>query len=204
MNLFFSYLAVLLFSYLIGSIPFSLIFANIIKGVDVRQEGSGNVGASNVLVTTGKRAAALAVLCDITKGFTAVIAARFVIGPGFPEIPAALMAILGHDFPVYLNFKGGKGISSTAGAIIAMNPYVFAVCLLFYVGFLAVTRYLILSSLLTLAAIPVLFYLLKDDPWYVCFAAIALVIALFAHRDDIHRLILGNETPLGASLARVV
>ncbi|HTY13588.1 MAG TPA: glycerol-3-phosphate 1-O-acyltransferase PlsY [Candidatus Omnitrophota bacterium] len=204
MNLFFSYLAVLLFSYLYGSIPFSLIFSRLLKGVDVRQEGSGNVGATNVLVTSGKRAAAFAALFDISKGFLAVIAARFLIGGGMPEMLAGIMAVVGHDFPVYLNFKGGKGISSTAGAIIAMDPYAFALCLLCYLVFLALTRYLILSSLLTVASVLFLFYFLKDSLWCVAFAAAALALALYAHREDISRLASGNEARLGASIERVV
>ena len=194
----------ILISYLIGSIPFSLIFAKLLKGVDVRRRGTGNVGATNTLVTAGRGAGILAVMFDITKGFAAVILARFLIGSDWSVVLAGVAAIVGHDFPVYLKFTGGKGISTTTGAIMAINPYVMLTSLLLYLVFIVITRYLILSSLLALAAIPVLFFLFKDGLPFMVFGVMALLIGLYAHRQDIERLLTGKELKLEASLKSVV
>jgi glycerol-3-phosphate acyltransferase PlsY len=203
-NLIFQYFFLGLISYLIGSIPFGLIFAKLIKGIDVRFAGSGNVGATNTLVSAGKRAGALATLFDIAKSFAAVILARLLIGTDIAVVIAGLAVILGHDFSLYLNFKGGKGISPTAGVIIAVDPYAMLVVLLFYLFFLIITRYLILSSLLVLAALPFIFLFLNDGLPYIFFAFAAFLIALYAHREDIKRLFLGNEARIGSALKHMV
>jgi acyl phosphate:glycerol-3-phosphate acyltransferase len=198
------YLLLLAVSYLIGSIPFSLIFSKILKGVDVRKEGSGNVGAANALALSGKRAAALAATCDIAKGFAAVTLARIFIGSDLSAVLAALTAILGHDFPVYLGFSGGKGISTTAGAIIAFNPYAMAIVMAAYFTSAAVTRYLILSSLISLAVVPIIFLALHEGMTVAMFGPLALLLALYAHREDIKRLMSGKETKLGEAFSRVL
>jgi len=198
------YILLIIASYLIGAIPFSLIFAKVFKDVDVRQAGSGNVGATNTLVSAGKRAAALALFFDVAKGFTAVILARILIGTDAAVVLAAIAAILGHDFPVYLQFSGGKGISTTVGALIAIDPYVIFIVLILCLIFILVTRYLILSSLLVLAALPAVFYFLGDGQPYVIFSLITLLIAVYAHREDVSRLISGREVKIGSVLNRVV
>jgi len=199
-----TYILVILLSYLIGSIPFSLIFAKLLKGVDVRRVGTGNVGATNTLVTAGKWAGFLAVMFDITKGFAAVILARILLGSDWSVVLAGVAAIAGHDFPVYLKFTGGKGISTTAGAIMAINPYVMLTALLLYLVFLVITRYLILSSLLALAAVPLLFFFFKDGLPFMVFGIMAFFIGLYAHRQDVERLLSGRELKLEASLKSVV
>ncbi|MFA4967372.1 MAG: glycerol-3-phosphate 1-O-acyltransferase PlsY [Candidatus Margulisiibacteriota bacterium] len=198
------YILLIIASYLIGAIPFSLIFAKIFKNVDVRQAGSGNVGATNTLVSAGKRAAALALLFDVAKGFSAVVMARIFIGTDAAVVIAAVVAILGHDFPVYLQFSGGKGISTTVGALIAINPYIIFIILILYLFFVLVTRYLILSSLLVLAVLPAVFYFLGDGVPYVVFTLLALLIALYAHREDIIKLVSGREGKITSALTHVV
>jgi glycerol-3-phosphate acyltransferase PlsY len=201
---FLSYLALITLSYLIGSIPFSLIFAKLIKGVDVRRTGSRNVGATNTLVSAGKRAGLLAAVFDIAKGFATVILARYWLGGDGAAVLAGLAAILGHDFSIYLSFSGGKGISTTTGVILALDPYVMLVGLFFYLIFIVATRYLILSSLLVLLLFPVLFLLFKDHPAYVLFGVAALLIALYAHRQDLLRLMAGQETKFGQAPGNVI
>jgi len=199
-----SYLALIILSYLIGSIPFSLIFAKLIKGVDVRRMGSGNVGATNTLVSAGKRAGLLAAVFDIAKGFAAVILARYFLGGDGAAVLAGLAAILGHDFSIYLSFSGGKGVAPTSGVVLALNPYVMLVGLSFYLLFLVATRYLILSSLLVLLLFPILFLLFKDRPAYVFYGVAALLIALYAHRQDLLRLLAGQETKFGEAPANMI
>ena len=199
-----NYLFLIILSYLIGAIPFSLIFAKLLKGIDVRRAGSGNVGATNTMVSAGKRAAALSALFDIAKGFAAVVAARWLIGSDLAAVLAGLAAILGHDFSVYLNFSGGKGVASTAGAILAVDPYAMFLVLLLYALFLVLTRYLILSSLLVLAALPFIFLFLKDGWPFFFFGLFSFLIGLYAHRDDIDRLRSGKEAKVGSALGRVI
>ena len=204
MNLIFQYLFLAIISYLIGSIPFSLIFAKLIKGIDVRFAGSGNVGETNTLISAGKRAGTLATLFDLAKSLGAIVLARVFVGTDLSIIIAGLAVILGHDFSIYLNFKGGKGIAPTAGAIIAIDPYAMLIVLLVYLIFLAATRYLILSSLLVLLALPFIFLFLNDGFQYIVFGFAVFLIALYTHRADIKRLISGNEARIGSALTRMV
>ena len=190
MNLLF----LLLFSYLIGSLPFSLIFAKLFKGVDVRQVGTGNVGASNTLISAGKAAGILAALFDLTKGFAVIIMARNFSGSDQIIALCGFLAIVGHDFPIYLKFKGGKGVATTMGALIAINPYAVWAGLGFYIISLLVTRYLILSTLLTVSILPLLLFYLKEDVWYIIFAVAVALLMIFVHREDVRRLIAGRET----------
>lgn len=184
-------------SYLAGSIPFSLIFAKIFTGVDVREGGSGNVGATNVLVTTGKkRAAIVSVFFDIAKGFSAVLFARLIFGADIYAYLAGFFAIVGHDFPVFLNFKGGKGIATTVGSIIALNPYAIGFILTAYIISILITRYFILSSLIALATLPVIMWMLGEGIYGVLFGMAALGIAMYVHRKDIDRIIAGKEVKI--------
>lgn len=190
MNLLFLFSA----SYLIGSLPFSLIFAKLFKGVDVRQVGTGNVGASNTLVSAGKRAGILAALFDLTKGFAVIILARSFTNSDWAIALAGFLAIAGHDFPIYLKFKGGKGVATTMGALIAVNPYAVWVGMAIYIVFLILTRYLILSTLLAMSVMPILLFYLKEDIWYIIFAVAAALLMILVHREDLKRLIEGRET----------
>jgi len=187
-------LTLLLFSYLIGSIPFSLIFAKLLKGVDVRQIGTGNVGASNTLISAGKTAGILAALFDLTKGFAVIIMARSFSNSDWVIALAGFLAILGHDFPIYLKFKGGKGVATTMGAILAINPYAVWVGMGIYILLLILTRYMILSTLLAVSVLPLVLFYLKEDVWYIIFAVAAALLMIFVHREDIRRLIAGRET----------
>ena len=200
----FSYLLLIVCSYLIGAIPFSLIFSKLMRGVDVRKKGSGNVGATNTLVTSGRRSAALAVTFDIAKGFAAVVIARLLLGDDVSAALAGIVAVAGHDFPVYLGFSGGKGLSTTVGAIIAFDPYAIFAIVTIYLLLLAITRYLILSSLIALAIAPAIFFLLKDGWPAALFALVSLLFALYVHREDIFRLLAGREMKFGEAVARVL
>ena len=193
------FLAVLA-SYLIGAIPFSLIFGIIYRGIDVRRTGSGNVGATNTLVTAGKRAGIAAVFFDIAKGFAAVVLSQFLVGGEIIAVLCAISAIIGHNYSLYLGFKGGKGIATTSGAIAALNPYLMLPILMIYVIFLIITRYLILSTLLTLVLLPFIFILAGDGMVYSMYGILSFGLAIVAHRKDIERLVAGQEKKLSEIL----
>lgn len=197
-------IVIAIFSYLIGSIPFSLIFAKIFTGVDVRDSGSGNVGATNVLVATGKkRAAILSVLFDMAKGFICVAFARIYFGADIYAYLAGFFSIVGHDFSVFLGFKGGKGVAASAGAVMALNPFAIWFCLLAYIISIAATRYVILSSLISIAVVPLILWMLGEGSWGVGFGLAVFGLAVYVHREDIKRLASGQEKRLSEAVKTV-
>ena len=123
-------IASIIFSYLIGAIPFGLLFAKAFTGVDVRTVGSGNIGATNVLRAGGKTAAALTLLADGLKGALPVLAGRHLLHEDYSAALAGAAAILGHNFPVYLGFKGGKGVATGLGVVLATTPLIGLFCLI--------------------------------------------------------------------------
>src|SRR6266404_7914699 len=175
--------ALLLLAYLIGSIPFSFLVVKAFAGADIRQHGSRNVGATNVARTFGKLPGIIALLLDIAKGYGAVAAAEWIVGmaewpfasdlravsirqPAFWVGLAALMAIIGHMFPVWLRFHGGKGVATATGAFLAMNPLVVAGAVLVFVLVLVTTRFVSLSSMLSAASIPLFFRYFAHAPFW--------------------------------------
>lgn len=194
----------LLGAYLLGSVPCSYIVVRLVAGKDVRREGSGNVGATNALRTAGKLAGALALLFDVLKGVAAVLLAR-LLGAGEPLFAAAAVAVvLGHVYPVFLRFHGGKGVATAAGAVGALEllPMVFTV-LLFVVA-VKVGRYVSLGSVVAVGSFPLLLYLCGALGWtappsralLLGSSAIALLI-LLKHAGNIRRLLNGTERRLG-------
>lgn len=206
--------ALLVAAYLIGSIPFSYLIARLIAGKDVRLEGSGNVGATNVARTAGKRAGILALAGDLVKGFAVIWLARWMVAR--PEWPfaagpqawqsremwialAGLVAVLAHMFPVWLRFHGGKGVATAAGVVLALDPRVFAASLLVFAIVVILSRMVSLGSILTAASIPLLFRFVAHDPPYwriVISIGIALAV-IFKHHSNIARLARGTERRLG-------
>ncbi|HEY2836677.1 MAG TPA: glycerol-3-phosphate 1-O-acyltransferase PlsY [Rhizomicrobium sp.] len=182
--------------YLLGSIPFGLIFAYLSGAGDVRKIGSGNIGATNVLRTGKKWAAAVTLLCDGLKGAAAVLLARDFLPPGC-EVFAALAAILGHLFPVWLGFKGGKGVATFLGVTIALYwPAGLGVAATWLLAAL-VWRISSLSALIAIALSPIYFYLF-GHPAYAPLAALLAVLIFFMHRENIRRLLNGEEPHIGS------
>ena len=192
---FFTDLIAFVGGYLLGSIPFAFIVTRAFGLGDIRQVGSGNVGATNVLRTGNRYAAALTLLGDVGKGVVAVLIAR-----QFGEVPAllaALGAFSGHIFPVWLNFKGGKGVATFIGIIFALAWPVALLVGATWLIVAAVTRISSLSALVAAAVSPVYMWFLAT-PAYAGGAAILAVLIFITHRENIARLLKGQEPRIGA------
>lgn len=209
-------LSLIVSAYLIGSIPFSYLIVRMVVGSDLRQLGSHNVGATNVARTTGKFPGILALVLDVSKGYAAVVLARWITAsPAWP-FPAsatggplqsrefwialaALIAVLAHMFPVWLRFQGGKGVATTTGALLALDPIVIAGALIVFAVVLVSTRFVSLSSIISAASIPLLFHFLAHEaPFWRIVLSIPMVIAvILKHHSNIARLVAGTEQRLG-------
>ncbi|KQS63387.1 glycerol-3-phosphate acyltransferase [Rhizobium sp. Leaf371] len=188
-------LGLLLFGYLLGSIPFGLILTRAAGLGDVRKIGSGNIGATNVLRTGNKKLAAATLLLDALKGTLAAAAAAYVFGPD-AGIAAGFGAFLGHLFPVWLGFKGGKGIATYIGVLLGLAPLVvlvFAACWLIVAK---VTRYSSLSALVATVVVPIVLLVAGYGRIGLLFVVLS-VITWIKHRPNIERLIAGTEGRIG-------
>ena len=182
----------LVLAYLLGSIPFALI-AGKLHGVDLREAGSGNLGATNVFRTLGRTAGVTVMVLDIAKGAAAVLVAVALTDNPWP-IAAGALAILGHVFPVWTHFKGGKGVAVGAGALIGLVPAASGVLLVLWILLVVFTRYVSVASIVAaLAAAPLAFVF--GAPWsYVVFIALAGLFVIYKHRENIVRLMHGDES----------
>ena len=178
--------------YLFGSIPFGLIIAHAAGAGDVRKIGSGNIGATNVL-RTGRKSLALATLAaDILKGFLPTLAAVYGFGPDIAVV-TGLGTVVGHCFPVWLRFKGGKGVATATGVILAITPLAFPFLLLVFAMVLKATRFVSLASILAAAAAPVIAWFLLHQPQPAELYVILAIIIIAKHHENIGRLIAGRE-----------
>jgi glycerol-3-phosphate acyltransferase PlsY len=186
--------------YLLGSIPFGLLFTWLAGAGDIRKIGSGNIGATNVLRTGKYLAAAATLLCDAGKGLAAVLIARRYFGNEAALI-AGLGAFLGHLFPVWLGFKGGKGVAVFLGATIAIDPIVGAGAAITWLGAASIWRISSLSALIAAALAPVYMLMRFDPASYAIFSAVLAVTIFIMHRENISRLMAGTEPRIGAKSA---
>jgi acyl phosphate:glycerol-3-phosphate acyltransferase len=201
-----AYVVALLFGYLCGSIPFGLILTRLAGTQDIRAIGSGNIGATNVLRTGRKGLAAATLIGDALKGTVAVLAVYWYYGPEFHyfgrelAIPAALGAFLGHLFPVWLRFKGGKGVATFIGILLALAwPVGIAFCLV-WLAVAALTRYSSLAALVASAATPPALWLLGYGPEAGLFALLTVMLWIM-HRANVSRLVNGTEGKIGKPAA---
>ncbi|AHK44052.1 MULTISPECIES: glycerol-3-phosphate 1-O-acyltransferase PlsY [Ensifer] len=184
----------LAFGYLLGSIPFGLILTRMAGLGDVRKIGSGNIGATNVLRTGNKKLAAATLLLDALKGTAAAaIASLWGVEAG---IAAGLAAFLGHLYPVWLGFKGGKGVATYIGVLLGLVPWMVLVFAAIWLAMAKISRYSSLSALVATAVIPVVLYLTGHEKVALLFAVMTL-ITWVKHRANIQRLIAGTESRIG-------
>ena len=189
--------AVIIAGYLIGSIPFALLVARR-RGTDLRQVGSGNLGAANVMRSSGVSAGAMVAALDMAKGAASVwLAAR--LGDGV-ELPAAagLAAIIGHIYPIWLRFRGGKGVATACGVFAVLTPLAMPAALVIFAATVWITRYISLGSVLATLALPPVAYAVGSPSPAVAAATAAAIIIVFRHRSNLMRLRLGTERRIGA------
>jgi acyl phosphate:glycerol-3-phosphate acyltransferase len=185
--------------YLLGSIPFGLIFAKILGGKDVREHGSGNIGATNVSRVVGPLAGVLTLLMDAAKGAVAVwLAARFSDHAAMAMMFAGIAALLGHCFPVWLKFRGGKGVATALGVYLALCPLAAIVAVVLFTLVVAFWRYVSLGSLSAAAAMPLLTYFLwapgHAPPLVITLGTLfAAVLIFYEHDANLQRLVNGTE-----------
>ncbi len=183
-------------SYLLGSIPFGYLLVKIFRGQDIRQSGSGNIGATNVS-RTSPTLGILTLLLDALKGFTAVAIARFA----FPEHPlllgiAALFSIVGHMFPLWLKFRGGKGVATGLGSFVLIAPKAILAMVALFAGIVLVFRYVSLASITAVALFPALAWLLdgyRASPRMLACMALSSLLIVAKHHENIRRLLAGTE-----------
>jgi acyl phosphate:glycerol-3-phosphate acyltransferase len=183
-------------AYLLGAIPFGYLLVKWKTGSDVRASGSGNIGATNVLRTTGRAAGVATLLLDIAKGYLAVwIAARLTGWSPLWMSAAALAVMGGHAFPVFLKFKGGKAVASFVGAFLCLTPLPLVAVLVVFTGVVAVTRYISMGSIAGAATFPLAVWLiLHPEAPIVAAALIAAAFIVWRHRGNIERLRAGRES----------
>ena len=195
-------------AYLIGSINFSVIISKKMAGFDVREKGSGNAGTTNMLRSVGKKGAAITLICDILKGVVAILIAMF-IGWAFKVENQSLLVqiagiavVIGHTFPIFFGFKGGKGVATSLGILIMTNWQIGLICLVFGVVLIALTRMVSLGSCTAAVLFPVLTlfisenYIVSQGSGYFVYSVILAIIVLFNHRSNIKRILSGTENKI--------
>ncbi len=206
-----TYIIVAVIAYLLGSISFSIIISKKMAGFDVREKGSGNAGTTNVLRSVGKKAALLTLIGDILKGVVAILVA-IIAGKIVDNLDNALLVqiagvcvILGHTFPVFFKFKGGKGIATSLGVLLMTNWQIGLICLVYALILIALTRMVSVGSLVATILFPVLVLFINQnyivptgsDNWsYLIYSIIIAALIIFNHRENIKRINEGTENKI--------
>ncbi len=193
-------------AYLIGSINFSVILSKKMAGFDVREKGSGNAGTTNMLRTVGKKGAAITLICDILKGVVAILIAilieKMVEGSNGALLVqvAGVAVILGHTFPIFFKFKGGKGVATSLGVLIMSNWQIGLICLVFALILIALTQMVSVGSIAAAILYPVLTLFIPQNyivPGnYLIYSIILAVLIVFNHRENVKRLLNGTENKI--------
>ena len=197
------YILVSVIAYFIGSISFSVILSRKFAGFDVRDKGSKNAGATNVLRTVGKKVAALTLLCDVLKGVIAIVIA-IIAGKIWTDVDmeilkylAGFFAILGHTFPIFFGFKGGKGVATALGVLITLNWKIGLICLIFALIIIAFTRMVSVGSILSAVLYPILTVFMGEASFGAVIISILItLLVIFNHRENLKRIKNGTENKL--------
>ncbi|MGM9532656.1 glycerol-3-phosphate 1-O-acyltransferase PlsY [Intestinibacter sp.] len=195
------YLVIIVVAYLLGNISTSYIIGKKLAGVDIRTQGSGNAGSTNVLRTMGKKAGAMTFGGDLLKGMLAVFFAKILAHyTGADELTSAYIAVvfvvIGHNWPAFLGFKGGKGVATSLGSMLAVNPILALSCFAFFLIIVAVTKYVSLGSVLGICISPILM-LITHNPKGILVTLFLSASVVYTHRANIKRLLNGTERKLG-------
>ena len=206
------YIVMAIIAYLIGSISFSVIISKKMAGFDVREKGSGNAGSTNMLRSVGKKAAAITLLCDVLKGVVAILIA-ILLGNIFKDSNkelllqiAGIAVVLGHTFPIFFGFKGGKGVATSLGILLMSNWQIGLICLVFGIVLIVLTRMVSLGSCMSAILFPVLTLFIdenytvltegKNGNVYFIYSVIMAIIVLYNHRSNIKRILNGTENKI--------
>lgn len=206
------YIIVGIIAYLIGSINFSVLISKKMAGFDVREKGSENAGTTNMLRSVGKKAAAITLICDILKGVISIVIA-IIVGNIAKNLDrelllqiAGIAVVLGHTFPIFFGFKGGKGVATSLGVLLISNWQIGLICLVFAVVLMALTRMVSLGSCAAAVLFPVLTLFInqhytvltdgKSGRVYFVYSVILAIIVLYNHRSNIKRILNGTENKL--------
>ena len=195
--MFILYLLLIIASYFIGAIPTGVVLAKAFSGTDIRREGSGNIGATNVTRVLGKKLGALTLAGDLLKGFLPVCLGSYLVSSLNVVCLMGLAAFLGHLFPVYLRFKGGKGVATALGVFLYFAPLVILIEVVVFAALVGIWKYVSLGSLIAAAVMPLLL-LLFASPKPVVLLSIAFALLIFIkHKANIQRLLNGTENKFG-------
>ena len=187
--------------YLLGSIPFGYIVGKLFKKIDIRELGSGNIGATNVFRILGPSLASLVLIGDIGKGIFSIYLVQYLNIDNLLILTIAGLAVIcGHDWSLFLGFKGGKGIATTFGVVFALNPTISILALIIWGVVLITTRYVSLSSIFAIISIFIFTILFKQPYEYIMFSAIILILGIFKHKENIKRLKLKKERKIGEKI----
>ena len=192
-------------SYLIGSIPTAFLFGKILKNVDIRKEGSGNIGASNAFRVLGAKIGVLVMTFDIFKGFFPLYLAKVKMTPcarlEIYLLIIGLAAVLGHMFPLFLKFKGGKGVATTAGVFLALAPEAAGLCILIWFLLVAITKMASVGSLVAAAALPFAVYYIEGASLFLTSVSSVIgLLVIIMHRKNIKNLIAGTELKINSKI----
>jgi glycerol-3-phosphate acyltransferase PlsY len=204
-----TYIIIAIIAYAIGSINFSVLISKKMAGFDVREKGSGNAGTTNMLRSVGKKAAAITLLCDILKGVVAILIAviagnivKNVDRAALVQI-AGILVVVGHTFPIFFEFKGGKGVATSLGVLMMINWKIGLICLVFAIAIMAFSRMVSMGSIGAAILFPVLtlfistnFIVEASGIKYFIFSVILAAIVIFNHRENIKRIASGTENKL--------
>ena len=202
------YVVTALAAYLLGSIPTGFLVAQT-RGIDIRTVGSGNIGATNTLRVLGKPAGIFVLVMDALKGWLAVVPLAFLIatilrqplsgtGHETAQIIAGLCAILGHNYTCWLQFKGGKGIATSAGVLLALVPWALLIIFAVFILLLLATRYVSMGSIAAAATLPIASWITGESPAKIIVSGAMGMLAIYKHKENIIRLLKGTERRLGA------
>ncbi len=194
--MFVRYVIVCIIGYLLGNFATSYLVSKYSAHIDIRKHGSGNAGSTNVFRVLGAKAGAIAFVGDVLKGVAAVLIGGYLAG-SYGEALAGLFVVIGHNWPFVLNFKGGKGIATTIGVMIPINPLMVVAIVGMGVVIILTTRYVSLASVTGMVIFPVTMIVLRQPMEYIVFSLLVSGMSLYRHRSNIARLIKGTESKIG-------